>query len=99
MGDSSLDKTGKSPRRDKYIDSAKEALSELFETNRTRAYYMKQLEVFLEKQHFHWVTARAINELIDDGLISTEEVPLAKGTRVKFVFHRATDTTSAKSTE
>lgn len=46
------------------------------------------LRSFFEKRFFHWITAKAINELIDDGLVKSEEVPLLGSTRVKFVCNR-----------
>jgi len=49
---------------------------------------MQQLEVFFEKQFFHWITAKAVNELLADGLLRFEEVPLLGATRVKFVFNK-----------
>ena len=71
--------------RDKVVDQAKEALEEFFRTNNEDVFYMQQLEVFLEKQFFHWITAKAINELIREGRLKAEEQPLLGATRVKFV--------------
>ncbi len=77
------------PAPDKYVESAKDALISLFDREPNRAYFLKQLEVKLEKAHFHWVTARATNELIRDGILRSEQLPLGAQTRVKFVFHRS----------
>lgn len=77
--------------RDVKIDEAREELLKFFDENADRVYYLKQLEVFFEKKPFtfyHWITAKAVNELIEDGLLNKEEVPLGKGTNVKFIFNK-----------
>lgn len=75
------------PRDDK-IDKAKEELTIFFKENYNQIYYSKQLEVLFEKRYFHWITNKAINELIEDGLLRNEEVPLIGNTIVKFVFNK-----------
>ena len=74
--------------RDKKVDEAKEALIDFFEKNNEDVYYMQQLEVFFEKPFFHWITSTAINELIDEGLLNSEELPLLGATSIKFVFNK-----------
>ena len=78
----------KSYPRDIKIDEAKEELAKFFTEKSETVFYMQQLEVFFEKQFFHWITAKAVNELIGDGSLKSEEVPLLGATRVKFVFNR-----------
>jgi hypothetical protein len=73
---------------DEYRNSAKDALTELFRGNPNRAYFLKQLEVKLERIHSHWVTARAMNDPIRGRFLRFEEVPLSKETSVKFVFRK-----------
>jgi hypothetical protein len=75
--------------RDKVIDQTKEALEEFFGANDEDVFYMQQLEVFFEKQFFHWITSKAINELVSEGRLKAEEHPLLESTRVKFVFDKA----------
>jgi hypothetical protein len=74
--------------RDKKVDEAKEALTDFFEKNNEDVFYMQQLEVFFEKPFFHWITFKALDELIDEGVLKSEERPLLGETRVKFVFNR-----------
>jgi len=74
--------------RDKKVDEAKEALTDFFEKNNEDVFYMQQLEVFFEKPFFHWITATAINELIDEGLLNSEEIPLLGATTIKFAFNK-----------
>jgi len=75
-------------KRDHKIDEAKEELQNFFKEKNKDVFYMKQLEVKYEKQFFHWIIARAINELIDEGVLGYEMVPLRDATWVKFVFNR-----------
>lgn len=78
--------------RDYKIDEAKEELEEFFEERSRDVFYLRQLQVFHEKQFFHWITADAVNELIEEKILGSETVPLGgsqEQTRVKFVFHRS----------
>ena len=59
-----------------------------------KVYYLKQLEVLLEKQFFHWVTASAVNRLIGAGWLKAVEEELLGATRVKFIHHRSARYTS-----
>jgi hypothetical protein len=56
--------------RDSKIDEAKKVLlREYFPEKGTQVYYGRQLEIWLEKQFFHWITKKALNELFKEGLI------------------------------
>lgn len=74
--------------RDIKIDEAREELVKFFTEKNENVFYMQQLEVFLEKQFFHWITAKAINELIADDFLRSEVVPLRGATKIKFVFNK-----------
>ncbi len=74
--------------RDAKVDEAKEALLEFFDRRPEEVFYVKQLEVFFEKEFFHWITGKAIGELREDKVIGSETMPLGKGTQVRFVFNR-----------
>lgn len=74
--------------RDIKIDEAKEKLVRFFTEKNKNVFYMQQLEIFFEKQFFHWIIAKAINELIADDILGSEEVPLLGATKVKFVFNK-----------
>jgi hypothetical protein len=73
--------------RDTEIDEAKATLIEFFEQNREKVFYYKQLQVKLEKKHFHWITEAAIDELIGENYIGLQIEQLIGATRVNFVFH------------
>lgn len=74
--------------RDIWIDKAREKLTKFFRDRPKKIFYLKQLEVFLEKSFYHWITAKAVNELIDEGILGKEKVPLGKSTKVKFIFNK-----------
>lgn len=73
--------------RDAEIDRARGTLEQFFKSNTSSVFFIKQLQVMFEKEHFHWITASAINELIDEGFLKAEECPLGKGAHIKFVFN------------
>ena len=73
---------------DEYVEQAKPVLVKFFDENRDRVFYLKQLQVLFEKPFFHWVTARALYALDDDGLVGSEIAESASGTRVRLFFRR-----------
>lgn len=67
---------------------ARRELQEIFNAERTRVFFGRQLEVRLEKTYFHWVTGRALRQLEEDGEILSEFRPLPFGGQVKLYWHR-----------
>ena len=45
--------------------------------NPNSPYHRKQIEVLFEDKYFHWVTSRAVNELIKEGFLKQEKSGLA----------------------
>jgi len=62
--------------RDGYVDSAKAELKTFFAENPESVFYQRQLQVLFEKDYFHWITVRALEELVQEGSIAAEEMPL-----------------------
>jgi len=56
--------------RDRKIDEAKAVLMEEYFSKGTNVYYARQLEIWQEKQFFHWITARALREFAEERQIS-----------------------------
>jgi hypothetical protein len=77
-----------SPERDSYVDLAKADLKTLFETEPESVFYQRQLQVMFEKDYFHWVIVRALVELVEEGVIASETLPLP-GTGA-ITFYRST---------
>ena len=68
---------------------ALEGLAGFLERNRQAVFFFRQLEVIHEDHWFHWVTNRAIRDLIADGLARTEQRQLANGSPIHLVWHRS----------
>jgi hypothetical protein len=74
---------------DQYVISARQKLKAFFGTNDSKVFFGNQLAVQNEDTFFHWVTHRAINELIDEGVVSTENRELAFGGQIKLLWDRS----------
>lgn len=73
--------------RDQEIDHATQSVRDLIEANPERVFYSTEIETHLERQHFHWITAKALLELSTSGSIQTvREVIQAK--QVNFYSHK-----------
>lgn len=71
--------------RDVKIDEAKEVLMrELFGPDPRAVFYERQILILFEDQFFHWITAKALHELIEERLIQSEKLPLAENTEIRF---------------
>jgi hypothetical protein len=74
--DPSLEAEDERPRDGK-IDAAKiELMARYFPDEGTGVYYGRQLEIWLEKDFFHWITKKALNELVKEGRIKFVEEKL-----------------------
>lgn len=72
--------------RDAKIDQAKAALmANLFDKRSEEVFYGRQVEVLFEKEFFHWITNRALGELVAEREILSAVLPL-KGEVVIRVF-------------
>jgi len=69
--------------------SAREFFREFFERNSQSVYFSRQLEVRYEERYFHWITNRAVRELVGEGTILTESRKLKAGGVVKLLWHKA----------
>ena len=62
--------------RDSFVDAAKSDLIKLFERESESVFYQRQLQVMFEKEYFHWITVRALSELLQEGILAAEVLPL-----------------------
>lgn len=65
--------------------SAREVLEAFFEEHREGVFFSRQIEVQNEGRYFHWVTNRALRELVEDGLIRSETRTLNTGGSIKLM--------------
>jgi len=75
--------------RDVKVDETKEKLIGFFNTRKSDVFYLRQLEVYFEKEFFHWITAKAVSELIEEGRLREYKTPLQKGITLRFIFHKS----------
>jgi hypothetical protein len=75
-------------RRDRKVDEAKRDLLEIFERRPDDVFFGRQLEVAVEKEYFHWITDRALGEIVAEGSISSKKLPLRGNTKVRFYWRR-----------
>jgi hypothetical protein len=63
--------------RDRFVDLAKADLKELSQLEPESVFYQRQLQVMFERRYFHWITVRALSELVQEGILAAEVLPLA----------------------
>jgi hypothetical protein len=77
------------PPRDPVVDQAKDAIRRFFDEERANVFYKQQLEVIFENDFFHWVTSRALSELVAEGHLAVEQEELP-GVGMIMLFHATT---------
>ncbi len=70
--------------RDSFVDLAKADLKEFFSRESESVFYQRQLQVMFEGKYFHWITVRALSELVQEGILATEVMPLPQIGRIAF---------------
>lgn len=75
-------------RQDPKVEEAKRVIKQIFKDDPTSVFYLKQIQVRLERQFFHWVTGFAVRDLIEAGFLQAETVRAGGNANVlvKFVF-------------
>ena len=70
--------------------SAEEELEQFFAENKDKVFYSRQIEIRYEGKYFHWITNRALRELVASGKVNVEERKLevgGRGNKIKIYFH------------
>lgn len=62
------------PRDPKVGEAKKVLLSRYFHEDGSDVYYARQLEIWLERNFYHWITKKALNELAQERKIKFERV-------------------------
>lgn len=68
---------------------ARDAVRTFFASNPTQVFYSRQVEVRLEDRFFHWITNRAIRELVADGEIKGDTFQLRSGGEIHLLWNRS----------
>ena len=74
---------------DKVELAAREDVIKFIEENRQRVFSSRQVEVYFEKQYFHWITHRVLRDLLDGGHIGGEAGEMKGGVRLNLFWHRS----------
>lgn len=76
---------------DKYLKYALEDLQKLFTdcANNNKVFYSRQLEIIFEGKYFHWITNRAVRELIESGFLNTETHTIRNSGEINLVWHKS----------
>lgn len=79
------------PLEDKYQKLARKDLSEFFrkEENKNKVFYSRQLEIIFEDRYYHWITNRALRDLIELGDIISEPYKLKNAGKVNLVWKKS----------
>ncbi|MBU1999432.1 MAG: hypothetical protein KKE64_08085 [Candidatus Omnitrophica bacterium] len=73
---------------DVFFLQAKEDIKSLYEEDRGKVFYIRQLQVKFEKKYFHWITYNAIKSLISEKYLKSVPVPVtSSGTEIQFLVH------------
>ena len=73
--------------RDPTVDQAIDRLRSFFDSSRQRLFYSTQIETFLEREFFHWITGKALLEMSNAELIKKVSVPV-EGQTINFYANR-----------
>jgi hypothetical protein len=74
---------------DNYFLQAQKEISDLYEEDRERVFYIRQIQVKFEKKYYHWITNNAINGLHKMGYLKDIRIPKERGTSTRFFIHKA----------
>ncbi|MBI4285762.1 MAG: hypothetical protein HY670_07695 [Chloroflexi bacterium] len=77
------------PTPDHFFVDAQKEIKGLYQKDRESVYYIRQLQVMLEKRYFHWVTNNAIIGLYKTGYLKDYRVDREKGTSTRYFIHRS----------
>lgn len=69
--------------------NAREFLKVFFDDHREEVFFSRQIEVQNEHKYFHWVTNRALRDLVDQEMILTETRELKNGGSIKLLWHKS----------
>lgn len=86
--DDYLEEEGEETEKINYEAEAKDELTLFFDKSDKEVFHKKEIEIKFEKEYFHWITAAAINELINEEILGEEKMPLLRGAEAKFVFNK-----------
>lgn len=85
-GDSIFDE-GPEPPVDEVRLEAREEIEEIFRTNNNKVFFSRQIEIWLEDKYFHWISNKAIRDMVATRAITEEERKLETGGRIHLLWN------------
>jgi len=70
-------------------ERVKEKLEDFFEEKKEEVFFSRQIEIKYEDEFFHWITNRALRELVEEGLLRSETRELSSGGSIKIISHKS----------
>jgi predicted RecB family endonuclease len=71
-------------KRDEKIDEAKASVLSFLRENSGNVFYERQLTIIFEDRYFHWISVKALLELVAEGSILSEILELAPKVPIRF---------------
>jgi hypothetical protein len=71
-------------QRDQKIDEAKDSILAFLTQNSGNVFYERQLAIIFENRFFHWITVKALLELVREGSVCSELLELAPQVPIRF---------------
>jgi hypothetical protein len=74
---------------DSYFIEAQEQIREIYEKDRQSVYYVRQMQIKLEKDFFHWITYNAMVGLREIGYLTDITIKRQTGTSARYFIHKS----------
>jgi hypothetical protein len=75
-------------QRDDITQKAKNDLKEFFKKNEEEVFYSRQIEIKFEDEYYHWITNRALNELMQERFMNAEKRKLKTGNEILLLWNK-----------
>ena len=75
-------------QRDDFTQKAIKDLKEFFIKHTDEVFYSRQIEIKFEDEYFHWITNRALNELMQEKYINAEKRKLKTGNEILLLWNK-----------
>lgn len=76
-------------RPDSYFIEAQQKIREIYERDRQSVYYVRQMQIKLEKEYFHWITYNAMLGLRSIGYLRDITIERQTGTSTRYFIHKS----------
>jgi len=74
---------------DSYFLEAQKQIREIYEKDRQSVYYLRQMQIKLGKDYFHWITNNAMLSLRGIGYLRDIRIEKETGTSTRYFIHKS----------